>query len=436
METKEYSLEPTPREFNAKPADEIYLSIRIGNGQIGGNKVTSGTQTLAKGKLAEPTYLGAAGDLAGKNIEVLSNVLDVNSFTNRCIITTSFINQNNETLYNKIDTGEAPEDGVASFKGTYLVNLMLSFLFILLLSTSTATAQSSSTELEFKNLETPTAPGLILFDQTPASIEKPTTPQGLGLNLLGLGGSGGSVEFAPYWLKDHPNLTARDMNANKTPILSHFAISLASLKSDTMSFVSGGIRTRLYQSYGDNLQKLDSLITEIVDALSNSEFDKVDSLRKEYVAITEKPTFNLDLAAALGGTSFSNSYEDLGLSRWAAWLTLNWRPKGDDFYFTLLSRYINSDAFEGSSTQVDVMDFGSRLNYDISKFTISVEYIQRMNFTTELYDDYRIAAIGSYKLSQNIYLTTSIGKNFTDVDNIIALAGLNFGYSKSKVKAY
>jgi hypothetical protein len=435
MENKDYNLEPSPRIINAKTTDEIYLSIKVGNGQIGVSRIKYADEVLAKGDLSEPNYLGSANNLKGKSLDVLTRNLDVNPFTNRCIITTSFINQHNEPLLTKIDTGEAPEDGAANFKGKYVVNLILSFLFIFLLSSTTASAQSSPGELEYKDLETPTAPGLILFDQTPSSIEKPTTPQGLGLNLLGLAQSGGSIEFAPFWLKDHPNLTAKDMNAKKTPILSHFAISLASSKSDTLSFFAAGIRTRLYQSYGDNLQKLDSLIFKIQDALLDGDDEKADSLRKEYSGITGKPIFNIDLAAAMGGSSFTNSFEDLGLSRWAAWLTLNWRPKGDDFYFTLLSRYINSDAFEGSSTQVDLMDFGSRLNYDISKFTVSVEYVQRINFTTELYDDYRVAAIGGYKLTENLFITSSIGKNFGDVNNIIALAGINFGYSKSKVKA-
>ena len=32
---------------------------------------------------------------------------------------------------------------------------------------------------EFNNLQTPSAPGFILLDQTPSAIEKPTTAQGL-----------------------------------------------------------------------------------------------------------------------------------------------------------------------------------------------------------------------------------------------------------------
>jgi len=138
----------------------------------------------------------------------------------------------------------------------------------------------------------------------------------------------------------------------------------------------------------------------------------------------------------MGGGSLTNSFNDLELNRWAAWLSFNWRPKGDDFYVTALTRYINNEKFEDYSVNADLMDLGTRLNYDISKFCLSLEYLHRLNLTYSKFDDYRIAVIGSYKLSDNFFITSTFGKNFTDVNNIIALAGVNFGFSKSKIKAY
>jgi len=437
MEIKNYELEPNPRTVNTESSqDEIYVSIKIGNGQIGGNKVTSNGELLAKGNLTEPTYIGNSSTLSDKVIEIETNVLDVNAFTNRCVITTSFLNQNNKELYSKIDKGDAPENGVASFKGKYILTFVIVFLLFFSFLNQNVFAQTAANDLEFSNLETPSSPRLILFDETPSSIEKPTTPQGLGLSLLGLGQNGGALEFAPYWLKDHPDLTAKKMYTNKTPILSHFSISIATMNSDTLSFISGGLRTRVFQSYGKNVSKLDGLKTQIEDALSNSDFEKVDSLRTKYVDITEKPVFNIDLAAAIGVSSLTNSYDDLELNRWAIWMSFNFRPKGNDFYFTFLTRYINNEEFEGTNIQADLVDLGTRLNYDISKFTVSLEYVHRMNFTNDIFDDYRLSAIGSYKLTDNIFITSTFGKNFSDVNNIIALAGVNFGFSQKKVKAF
>lgn len=442
MEIKEYDLKPIPRKLDTKGSrDEIYLSIKIGNGQIGGNRVSLDGKVIAKGNLTEPTYIGGSELLKDKILSVETNVLDVNGFTNRCVITTSFVNQDNEELYSKIDKGDAPESGVASFNGKYLVKYVLTILIFFSFISQSLLAQNNSGKIEFSNLETPTSPGLILFDETPSSIEKPTTPQGLGLNLLGLTKNGGALEFAPFWLKDHPNLTAKDMYKTKSPVLSHFGVSVATISSDTLTFISGGIRTRLFQSYGKNVKKLNSLKTDIENLLSSDLTDddnlkKLDSLRQKYVDITEKPVFNIDLAAAIGASAESNSYSELELKRWAIWTTFNFRPKGDDFYFTALARYINNEDFQGTNINADLIDVGARFNYDISKFTVSLEYVQRLNVTAEIYDDYRIAVIGSYKLSENVFVTSTFGKNFDDVNNIIALAGLNFGFSQKKVKTF
>ncbi|MEO2073076.1 MAG: hypothetical protein ABGW99_17235 [Zunongwangia sp.] len=129
MEIKEFDLKPIPRNFDTKGSqDEIYLSIKIGNGQIGGNRVFLDGQIIAKGNLTEPTYIGGSELLKDKILSVETNVLDVNGFTNRCVITTSFVNQDNEELYSKIDKGDAPENGVASFKGKYLIKYALTLL--------------------------------------------------------------------------------------------------------------------------------------------------------------------------------------------------------------------------------------------------------------------------------------------------------------------
>lgn len=438
MEINEHALQPNPRNVNTdSPSDEIYLSIKIGNGQIGGNRVTCNNEQLVKGNLTEPTFIGKYNSLSGKEIEVQTNVLDVNSFTNRCVISTTFINQDNKILYSKMDNGDAPENGVASFTGKYMLRFtLLLLLFFSPFISLKLLAQSNVNEIEMSHLETPSSPGLILFDEAPSSIEKPTTPQGLGLSVLGLGQNGGALEFAPFWLKDHPELNAKALYMDKSPILSHLSISIASINSDDQNYFAGGIRTRLFQTYGQQETLLDDLITQIEDALSDGDFDQVAILGKAYTNTLEKPVFNIDLAAAIGISSLSNSFEDLTLNRWAVWTSFNWRPHGDDFYFTLLARYLYHDINSEGMNEVDYLDSGIRLNYDISKFTLSLEWIQRSNFTQDSFNGYRVAAVGSYKLTDNFFLTTTVGKNFSEVNNIIALAGLNFGFSRKNIRAF
>jgi hypothetical protein len=439
MPIRNYLLEPNPRTLNdLEIQDEIYVKIEIGNGQIGGNTVSHDNKVLAKGKMAVPTFVGHANDLQSKEIEVETNILDVNPFTNMCVLTTTFYNQNNKILFTKIDKGEAPLSGVANFKGKYIVKI-LSLLFAFLFTSSQLMAQ----EITVQDLETPSSPGFILLDNAPSSIEKPTTPQGFATSLLGFfQGTGGAMEFAPFWLVTHPKLTAEKMYKNKFPIFYNLSVSAATIKSDDSNYFGGGVRTRLFQSYSQKyISKLDSVKERIEDELSKPitelDIDKINQLHAEYSEIlSNKPRFTIDMAAAFASESPSNSFSDLAINRWAAWMSFNYRPKGDDFYITLLTRYINNDNFEENGINADLIDIGTRFNYDINKFCISFEVLNRINITDSNYSNYRIAAIGSYEVAENIFITSTFGKNFSEINNIIALAGLNFGFSQTKFKAY
>lgn len=443
MELKKYDLLPIPRPIQAQSEnDAIYLSIQIGNGQIGGNYVSKDNQLLAKGNLKDPTFIGYASVLKNSELEIETNVLDVNPSTNLCVITTTFNNQQNQVLFSSIDQALAPENGIASFKGKYMIlSLTILLLFFGCLNIN-VNAQNSSEQVSFPDLETPSSPGLILLDQAPSAIEKSTTPQSFGLGILGLfQGTGGAMEFAPFWFFTHEHLTAKKMSDQKFPVLYNLSISVATFKEDSNSYFSGGFRTRVFQFFGESQKlKLDTLRQEIIDALSmradDIDLNKIEELRKNYVGITEKPVFNIDIAAAVGGGSMSNSFNNLELNRWATWITFNFRPKGNDFYITALTRFIINEKFEEYTLNSNLMDIGTRLNYDISKLCLSLEYLQRLNFTDKKYDDYRIAVVGSYRISDTFYITSTFGKNFTETNNIIALAGVNVGFSKAKIKAY
>ena len=175
MEIKKYQLKPDIRQLNGiDEQDKIYLSIQIGNGQIGGSKVILEGKQVAKGNLSQPTFIGNSSKLKGKEITIETNVLDVNHFTNMCVITTSILNQENKVLFTQIDNGEAPENGIASFEGKYkLALLSLLILISFLFTTSTSIAQSTTDKITFQSLETPSSPGFILLDKTPSSIERP-----------------------------------------------------------------------------------------------------------------------------------------------------------------------------------------------------------------------------------------------------------------------
>jgi hypothetical protein len=223
--------------------------------------------------------------------------------------------------------------------------------------------------------------------------------------------------------------------------LYNLSFSIATVKTDSSNYFAGGFRTRLFQTFGSNqAERFASLEKEIITELSKDgdsiDLKKVEKLRQEYVGITEKPIFTVDIATALGGSSVTNTFDKTEMNRWAAWMSLNWRPKGDNFYVTGLTRYINNKKFENYKPHSELLDIGTRLNYDISKFCLSLEYLHRINLSDNNETNYRIALIGGYKLSENIYLTSTFGKNFAGVNNIIAVAGINFGFSESKIKPF
>ncbi|MCH2223853.1 MAG: hypothetical protein MK066_03710 [Crocinitomicaceae bacterium] len=437
MDVNKYKLTPSPREIGEwNNADEVYVSIVIGNAQIGGSKITNETKVLAKGDLSQSTHIGSIESLKGKSIDLVTNVMDVNHFTSKCVITTTFYNENNKVIYTKIDSGDAPEDGVASFIGTYLFKVIGALIF--LFGFSNFSIGQITNDLAFQNLETPSSPGFILMDQTPSSIERPTTPQGFGIGILGvLEGAGGAVEVAPFWLMDHPKLSSEDVYKKHRQLIHNFSFSAASIKTDTSNLVTGGFRTRPYQQFSSSqIKKLDSLKGMMVDLLADGNFDELKALQKSYMGVLEKPVFTIDFAGAMGGSSATNSFNDLMLSRWALWTSVNWRPRGNDFYTTLLIRYVKNEQFRNYSDNSDLFDVGARLNYDIGKFSASMEYIYRHDSVNDMVSDYRLAAIGSYQLSSNFYLTATFGKDFTNVNNVLALAGVNFGFSKTKLRAF
>ena len=72
-------------------ADSVYMTITIGNYQIGGSDVhfvdttTGATTPLAKGDISH-LLIGNKADIIGKTLEVVTTVLDSNSSSNNIIV--------------------------------------------------------------------------------------------------------------------------------------------------------------------------------------------------------------------------------------------------------------------------------------------------------------------------------------------------------------
>lgn len=78
-------------DIKVSQADEVFLTITIGNAQIGGNVVRfkGSSKVIAKGEV-ENLDLGKSEDLVGKTIRITTNILDVNEQTNGIVVTYFF----------------------------------------------------------------------------------------------------------------------------------------------------------------------------------------------------------------------------------------------------------------------------------------------------------------------------------------------------------
>jgi hypothetical protein len=73
--------------YKAKATGDVAITIVIGSGQFGSIRVRIGGQKIAAAQERLHLVLGKGADVAGKRIDVLSVVNDVNPMTNRTEVT-------------------------------------------------------------------------------------------------------------------------------------------------------------------------------------------------------------------------------------------------------------------------------------------------------------------------------------------------------------
>lgn len=343
--------------------------------------------------------------------------------------------------------------------------------------------------LNIENFDIPNAPAFTLLDQTPSVIECPSSSKALVLSILqSFQNSNGfpqnyAVEFTPFWFFKHPNLTAyqyagynpdkqKQMPFNR---IQRASISMAYISSqDTgthqfMSHLSLGIRFNILtikskKDIHDLQQANDSLISylkkkeercelymdqyypnliynnrelykikikEFYDTYENSAGIK-DSL--QYI-IAKKPMFSID--GAIGGNGFfiNHNIKDSHFGRIGAWITISYscplkKELNNKNYINLylIGRYLSDGTQKNAEKYFfqHYFDFGGKAELELSRFSIAFEYLYRLN---DIEQTFRANGILKYQVADNLYLTCSFGKNFGEINNLIALFGLNFGFS-------
>ncbi|MCK7558456.1 hypothetical protein MKQ70_27040 [Chitinophaga sedimenti] len=251
---------------------------------------------------------------------------------------------------------------------------------ILLLLPFTLQAQETS----LNNLLTPSQPGFVILDKSPASIEKPTSPKTLGISVLRLlEENGGGLDFSPYWFGNHPNLTFEKYMNNRFPVLQTLNVSVAAAAGDTSSYMSAGLRTQLFRYYrASELGEIARIKADIVAALSddpdNIDLDKIKELKNELSELTSKTTVNIELAAAMAGFSPDNKFGNLGNNRYGAWLNMAYRPIAKaPLHLMGVVRYTKAIDPLGVGRDSSLFDYGLAMSYQQAKFDVQLEFVNR-----------------------------------------------------------
>jgi len=310
----------------------------------------------------------------------------------------------------------------------------MKYIVSIILLSASFQAFSQKPVAEIDDLRTPSAPGLILMDEAPASIEKPSTPQGLALSLLNFR-NGGAIEVAPYWLKEHDGLNFDKHVYGKHPFLQTLSFSISNVVKGDTTNLSAGVRfhwLRLHNKASRNhvKAKLDSLNP---NSPLDSTVDYAGILNRLNASL-DRPTFLVDFAFAINGQSPTSSYDDFKKSRLGFWINLVWVPCPDKpWEIIALSRYTEAPGLTSEQPTEKFWDFGLRGRYAGQKVALSVEYIGRHN--VQSHDEHRYDGILEYRINSNLYATATVGRNFEKKNDIIALFGINFGiHSKATLE--
>ncbi|MDD5530696.1 MAG: hypothetical protein PHX21_11830 [bacterium] len=313
--------------------------------------------------------------------------------------------------------------------------------------------------IDLNNLKAPSSPGFVLLGVEPTSVESPNNLKTFALNLISSSMDAGfipqsyAVEVAPYWLSSHPTLTFKDYyNANlKQRILQTTSLSLATSKlrsemQDSIGTSLGlGLRTDIFSgkaskrlsSYVDSLKKIQE---DVVTTEDSSEEKRLGKESQRIALEIQKENKNrvgntVELAGALVADFPENNFDKEEITKFGTWITwaYNWEKPTIDAIF--VARYI----FDREKENNNVFDLGGRILWQSSRFELSTELVGRLGENALGKNDifYRLVGTFEYCLTENVYLTTSFGRNYdmdkTGKGTLIAIIETNFGFGTPKL---
>ncbi|WP_339880320.1 hypothetical protein [uncultured Algoriphagus sp.] len=185
----------------------------------------------------------------------------------------------------------------------------------------------------------------------------------------------------------------------------------------------------------------DSLRNEKIDDLTKqfTQTNSLGNLKNINKLISEKPIFTWDLSAAIAGYGVSS--DEIKTGRMGVWtgLATNLKLKENTqnyFSINVLGRYLydqfqaNDEGIIGSADNIDV---GGNLGFEFDRLNISVESLYR--FTNGVANSSnRTIGLISVKLTDNLFINGTFGKDFSGPNKLISTFGINWGFGNEKIK--
>lgn len=351
---------------------------------------------------------------------------------------------------------------------------MKKFLLIASVFLTIAVTTTAAQDIKIDDVKTPPSPAFVLMGIEPSAVERPTTPRALGASLLSALNDESSpsspknfaLEVAPYWLTSHPKLTYDQYNQPDfgQALLQSLSVSVATKQqtagSDATpgstlggagvrtawllgkpSSIEGQLRTAIQNLAADLAAKAppmpgqpppdpmnDPTFTKLIDAFRNARYEG---------------RWFIEAAAASTALFTDNNAEKSQHQKSGVWVTPSYRMSRTSFDsstntvtsqpnidFLAVVRWISDHT---GTERTSPLDLGARLLWNNGDLSISAEHVERRRTSK---NSSRTAAVGEFKLSDNMYLTATFGKNFKDENpkgTLIGIFGLHFGIGSKPV---
>ena len=305
------------------------------------------------------------------------------------------------------------------------------------------------------DLQAPSSPGFVVLGQEPTAIARPSSPRAVGLSLLSaiaesdtLIPKNYALEVTPFWLASHPALTYdayTDAGVGQT-LLQSFAVSVATatLPDAGDGTVGVGFGARALALKGRPNSNVAPLIAElrqiqddVLRAATVEEEDRLGVLLQQkalavQAELRDRVGWVVEVAGAVGAQFQDGAYDSGRVRRFGVWATPTYRWE-NRLSLLGVARYLRDPGLDTMSR--NLFDVGGRVQFQLDDLALSTELVGRLASATDAEDSLRVVGTVDYRINDDLYLTSSFGKNHADpttgTSGLVTFLGLNLGLSRA-----